>query len=147
MHALYRIMSHFKRDGALAATSPQRAPTVQLPGPFGILELSAYQPAPSSGAMMPPHRYRHNGAALVLLRMLLLTTVVHAASKSIRLTPAACVRNPGGGGPAALRAELQRGAEAVVCGVRAHLMTVPANGLGVWRGSPKPKEVQLGPGQ
>jgi hypothetical protein len=125
-------------DGALAATSPQRALTVQLPGPFGIIELSAYQPAPSSGAMMPPHRYRH-GVALVLLRMLLLTTAVHAVRKCIRLTPAACVRNPGGGGPAALRTELQRGAEAVVCGVRAHLMTVPANGLGVWRDRPKPR--------
>ena len=129
-------------DGALAATSPQRALTVQLPGPFGIIELSAYQPAPSSGAMMPSHRYRR-GVALVLLRMLrmlrmvLLTTVVHAVNP--RLTPAACVRNPGGGGPAALRTELQRGAEAVVCGVRAHLMTVPANGLGVWRDRPKPR--------
>ena len=30
---------------------------MQLPGPFGIIELSAYQPAPSSGAMMPSHRY------------------------------------------------------------------------------------------
>ena len=132
-------------DGALAATSPQRALTVQLPGPFGIIELSAYQPAPSSGAMMPSHRYRR-GVALVLLRMLrmvLLTTVVHAVNP--RLTPAACVRNPGGGGPAALRTELQRGAEAVVCGVRAHLMTVPANGLGVWRARPSPQEVQLNP--
>ena len=76
-------------DGALAATSPQRALTVQLPGPFGIIELSAYQPAPSSGAMMPSHRYRR-GVALVLLRMVLLTTVVHAVNP--RLTPAESLR-------------------------------------------------------
>ena len=92
---------------------------------------------------MPPPR----GVALMLLLLLRLTA--HAAAPARhddqRLSPAACVRNPGGGGPAALRTELQRGAEAVVCGVRAHLMTVPANGLGVWRYSPKPREVQLNP--
>eukprot|EP01052_Picozoa_sp_SAG31_P044638 SAG31_NODE_7857_length_1582_cov_1.264329_4_plen_124_part_00 len=81
---------------------------------------------------------RPRGTALLLLLLLLLLPV-HAVRHE-RIAPLACVRNPGGGGPAM---ELPRGAEAVACGVRAPLATVPANGGGMkWRASPKPKEVQ-----